>query len=72
MSSSKKSQNHNIETNDAKSVNKSSYSFFQKQLLKQIIQTDYFLKKILYDLIRRFEMLLFSSSRRETKTEECV
>ena len=45
QSFSKRSQNHKIETNDVKSVNKLSYKFFKKQLNEQTIQIDYFLKR---------------------------
>ena len=45
QSSSIKSQNHNIDTNDVKLVNKSSYNFFKEQQNEQTIQIDYFLKR---------------------------
>ena len=44
-SSSKKSQNYNIDINNVKLINKSFYFLFKKQFDKQIIQIDYLLKK---------------------------
>ena len=45
QSFSKRLQNHKIETNDVKFINKSSYKLFKKQLNEQTIQIDYFMKK---------------------------
>ena len=44
-SSSKRSQNHNIDIDDARSINKFSYELFKKQLNEQDIQIDYLLKR---------------------------
>ena len=44
-SSSKRSQNHNIDIDDARSINKSSYFLFKKQNDELIIQIDYLTKK---------------------------
>ena len=44
-----RSQNHSIETDDARFVNKSSYDLFKKQLNEQTTQVDYLMKR---DLIR--------------------
>ena len=45
QSSSKRSQNHRIDTENAKSINKFSYELFKKQLNEQIIQIDYLTKR---------------------------
>ena len=42
---SKRSQNHRIDTENAKSINKFSYEFFKKQLNEQATQIDYLTKK---------------------------
>ena len=42
---SKKSQNHRIDIEDVKSINKFSYEFFKKQLNEQITQIDYLTKR---------------------------
>ena len=44
-SSSKKPQNYDIDTDNAKSINKSLYFLFKKQLDEQTTQIDYLLKK---------------------------
>ena len=43
---SKRFQNYEIKTNNVKFVNQSSYKFFKKQLNEQMIQINYFIKKI--------------------------
>ena len=58
-SSSKKSQNYNIDINNVKSINKSLYFLFKKQFDEQIIQIDYLLKKNSYYLIYFFKKNLF-------------
>ena len=44
-SSSKRSQNHNIDIDDARSINKFSYFLFKKQNDELIIQIDYLTKR---------------------------
>ena len=41
----KRSQNHNIDTENVKSVNKSFYEFSHKQLTEYTIQIDYLMKR---------------------------
>ena len=69
--SSKKSQNHNIDIDNVKSINKSLYFLFKKQFNEQIIQIDYLLKKNSYDLIHFFEKNLFFLLKK-MKNEKCV
>ena len=47
---SKRSQNHRIDIEDVKSVNKFSYELFKKQLNEQVTQIDYLTKKNLVRL----------------------
>ena len=42
---SKRSQNHNIDIKNARSINKSSYELLYKQLTEQTIQINYLMKR---------------------------
>ena len=69
---SKRSQNHKIETNNVKFINKLSYKFFKRQLNEQTTQIDYFMKKkFIRSSISFWNVFVFFVKKKMT-FEKCV
>ena len=71
--SSKRSQNHNIDIENARSINKSFYELLHEQLTEQTIQIDYLMKRELIRLNTSFwKTFILFAKKKDKEWKICI